>query len=102
MEAELLLKFKAFPVEKKQGILDALRTSRQSVEYKEVISKLPIDALEWLAEYWTGLLSILGDSGFTGQLSGVYYINDKPVSEAEFRWDVGERALKRAEELKNR
>jgi len=40
------------------------------------------------------------DSHFTGMLSGIYYVNGKQVSEAEFREDVIDRALKRAKELK--
>ena len=39
-------------------------------------------------------------SDYTGFLSGVCYVNGKPVSEEEFRREVNELALKKAEELK--
>ena len=40
--------------------------------------------------------------GYTGMLSGAFYIDDKPVSESEFRKAVNTCALKRLEEMKNK
>ena len=40
------------------------------------------------------------DSHYTGMLSGIYYVNGNQVSEAEFRNNAVNLALKRAKELK--
>jgi len=41
-------------------------------------------------------------SHYTGILSGIFYLDGKQVSEKEFRWNVNELALKKAEELKGK
>lgn len=41
------------------------------------------------------------ESHYTGMLSGIYYVDGKQVSEAEFREDAVKLALKRAKEVKS-
>lgn len=56
MKAELLLRFRDFPIPTKQGVLAAIAAgrNRRDEEYTTALSDLSTEAVDWLVEFWSG------------------------------------------------